>query len=139
MIVSPALHIDIEDEARPIARTDLTIHEIEGEAILFDPRTQDTHRFNATAWLMFRTLDGIRTVKEIATLLTEQYDVTYHTARTRTREFCILLDSLGLLQDQHMPAWPVSGNAEALGETEAAFDNADSQPGSDRPAQGFEG
>lgn len=101
MIATPLLETGITDDARPEPRPDLRIHEIEGEALIFDPRTEDTHRLNSTAWFMFRTLDGIRTVQEIATLLTDHYDVNQQEAISRTREFCLLLDSLGLLGDRH--------------------------------------
>ncbi|MFQ5590148.1 MAG: PqqD family protein [Phycisphaerae bacterium] len=60
---------------RPARRTDVTVHELDGEALIYDPVTADTHRLNRTGLFIWQRCDGYHNVAEIARRLTEGYDV----------------------------------------------------------------
>jgi PqqD family protein of HPr-rel-A system len=61
--------------ACPQGRADLTLHELDDEALIFDPRTADTHRLNATAYEVWALCDGSRSEAEIAGELSERYAI----------------------------------------------------------------
>ena len=64
----------------PHHRTDLDIHELEDEAVLFDPATGDTHKLNATALHLWRQCDGCSTTRQIAEQLATRYQVDFEAA-----------------------------------------------------------
>ena len=51
---------------RPQVREDLTVVELDGEAVIYDEITTDIHHLNPTATILFSLLDGTATVKELA-------------------------------------------------------------------------
>jgi PqqD family protein of HPr-rel-A system len=61
---------------RPIGRRDLRVHELDGEGLIFDPVSCDTHRLNETALFIWRHCDGRHDAACIADRLTGAYDVT---------------------------------------------------------------
>jgi len=60
---------------RPLGRPDLTLHELDGEALIYDPTSAGTHRLNPTALFIWRKCDGTRDAAVIAEELAEVYDV----------------------------------------------------------------
>ncbi len=50
---------------RPRARRDVDLHDLDGEAILFDPVGGAVHRLNATARRLWNLCDGTRTVDDL--------------------------------------------------------------------------
>lgn len=60
---------------KPRKRTDLIVHEMDGEALVFDKMTADTHRLNATALFVWNACDGNKYVSNIANELSIAYDV----------------------------------------------------------------
>ncbi len=69
-----------EVPSRPVRRGDLTIHELDDEALIYDPATADTHRLNATALFIWQQCDGRRDARVIAERVVDAYDVTMDTA-----------------------------------------------------------
>jgi Coenzyme PQQ synthesis protein D (PqqD) len=57
--------VDRVDE-RPHVRADLTVVELDDEAVIYDERNGDLHRLNPTAALVFSLLDGSSTIGELA-------------------------------------------------------------------------
>lgn len=53
--------------ARPQVRPDLTIVELDGEAVVYDEETTDLHHLNPTATVVLGLCDGESTLKEIST------------------------------------------------------------------------
>jgi hypothetical protein len=51
---------------KPKVRADLSIIQIEGEAVVYDPVDVRLHHLNATAAVVFQLCDGTGTVKELA-------------------------------------------------------------------------
>lgn len=59
----------------PVRRSDLTVHVLDGEALMFDAVSGDTHRLNETALFIWRQCNGRRDASRVAARLTEVYDV----------------------------------------------------------------
>jgi len=53
-------------ERRPKLRTDLTVVELDGEAVVYDAESMDVHRFNPSATVILGLLDGSATLEELA-------------------------------------------------------------------------
>ena len=51
---------------RPKVRTELTVVELDGEAVVYDEESMDVHRFNPSATVILGLLDGRATVEELA-------------------------------------------------------------------------
>lgn len=60
----------MSEAPKPLARSaDLVIEELDGEVLVYDLRTHDAHRLNATAATVWRHCDGATSVDDIAALL----------------------------------------------------------------------
>ena len=84
---------------RPKRRDDLVVRELDGEALIYDPRTADTHRLNATAWTIWRCCDGRHDLEAIARALTARYEVDEAAARRHAALFLARLAERGLLDE----------------------------------------
>jgi hypothetical protein len=60
---------------KPRARSDLDIAEIDGEAVVYDPRSRDLHYLNYSAALVFGFCDGTVTTEEIAAGIADAYEM----------------------------------------------------------------
>jgi PqqD family protein of HPr-rel-A system len=54
----------------------LVVHEVEGEGLVFDPRSGDTHRLNETAWFIWGRCNGHKTALDMARIVSEVYAVS---------------------------------------------------------------
>ena len=61
--------------AKLLHRTDIPIHELDDEALIYDPAAANTHRLNPTAFFIWQHCDGTSDAAVIAEGLTEVYDV----------------------------------------------------------------
>ncbi len=66
----------------PTQRADLTVHELDGEALVYDALTADTHRLNETALFIWRACDGRHDAGSLAARVSETYDVPAPEARS---------------------------------------------------------
>jgi len=77
--------------AKPRVREDLAVVEIDGEAVVYDERTNDIHHLNPTAAIVFSLCDGSATVKEfsadIASAFNAPLDEVDRQVRALVREF----------------------------------------------------
>lgn len=85
------------DEERPLHRDGLVMHELDGEALMFDPVSSDTHRLNETALFIWRRCDGEHPVRCIAEELAAGYDVTIEEALQHVNQLLADLGDQGLL------------------------------------------
>lgn len=69
----PAANIGVIRQRR---RSDLLIHELDGEALLYDAVRADTHRLNETAYFIWQCCDGRLSADDITHELAERYDVS---------------------------------------------------------------
>jgi len=84
-------------ECRAIRRQDLRVHELDGEALIFDPLSNDTHRLNETALFIWHHCDGQQDATSIANRLADQYDVTPQDALEHVQHALKDLEALGLI------------------------------------------
>ena len=77
------------------------MHELDGEALLYDPITADTHRLNSTAYFIWSQCDGRHDVGSIARRLTEQYDVAPGSACENVERTLRELRELNLFVPSH--------------------------------------
>ena len=56
------------------ARKDLTLKEVGGDLVLYDPANQDVHVLNASAARVFQLCDGSHAPEDIAKALVESFD-----------------------------------------------------------------
>ena len=60
---------------KPKVRDDLTVVELDGEAVIYDERTADLHHLNPTATIVFGLCDGTATMPRIAEEISEAFGV----------------------------------------------------------------
>jgi PqqD family protein of HPr-rel-A system len=60
---------------KPKVRDDLTVVELDGEAVIYDEQTADLHHLNPTATIVFGLCDGTATMAQIATDISEAFGV----------------------------------------------------------------
>ena len=66
--------------ARLIRRADLTVHELDGEALVYDGESGNTHRLNSTARWIWEHCDGRYNTRQIADRLVVWYEVPIESA-----------------------------------------------------------
>ena len=81
----------------PARRADLNESELDGEGLLYDEGTGQTHRLNQTALAVWRLCDGQRTTREIAEALTDIYEVEFDRALDHVEQILVRLAEAGLL------------------------------------------
>jgi PqqD family protein of HPr-rel-A system len=82
---------------RPRIRRDLTVVELDGEAVIYDERSGELHHLNPTATLIFGFLDGTVTVRELASDVADAFGVPQDEIETQIRELIRRFRKLGLL------------------------------------------
>lgn len=82
---------------KPRRRDDLAVVELEGEALIYDESNDNLHHLNPTATLIFNLFDGSTTIKDLATLLGEQFEISSDEAEAEIRRLTKELRMAGLL------------------------------------------
>jgi len=93
-------------ETPPIRRSDLVVHELDGEALIYDAKTADTHRLNGTAFFIWQCCAGRDSPTKIADQLAECYDVRPNAALNHVRRMIDELCQKGLLETDGVEALP---------------------------------
>ncbi|UCG15568.1 MAG: HPr-rel-A system PqqD family peptide chaperone [Phycisphaerales bacterium] len=83
-------------ERTPTRSKNLIVHELDDEALIYDPETGDTHRLNQTALFIWRRCDGLTDPAQIGEALAETYDVSAADAMNQVRRMIAEFDQLGL-------------------------------------------
>ena len=81
----------------PAHRKDLIVHELDGEAVVYDPLTANTHRLNSTALEIWRQCDGNHRAADIAARLTELFEVSLSESQKHVDRMIRELESLHML------------------------------------------
>jgi PqqD family protein of HPr-rel-A system len=84
-------------DERPRIRDDLTVVELDGEAVIYDEVNGDFHRLNPTATLVFSLLDGSVTLEELARDLAKAYAMKDEDVIAQVRELASQLAASHLL------------------------------------------
>ena len=87
----------------PRRREDLIAEVIDGDLLLFDPVTANTHHLNETAHAIWRMCDGTRTVADIADALCGPFDVERDAALRSAGDLLQKLAAQGLLAEDGTP------------------------------------
>ena len=82
----------------PRTRADLTVVELDGEAVIFDERAQTLHHLNPTATLVFTLLDGTASVDELAADIAEGAALPIDDVRTQMNDLVHTFTEAGLLE-----------------------------------------
>ena len=93
-------------DATPLRRDDLTVEELDGEAILYDPRYGAIHRFNAMTFFVWDLCDGSNTPADIAQRLTKLCEVEPDEALNSVQRVIAELSILELVEGA--PVEPIS-------------------------------
>ncbi|HID95241.1 MAG TPA: radical SAM protein [Candidatus Latescibacteria bacterium] len=88
----------IEHPDKPLKRGDLVFRELEGEGILFDPKTGSMHSLTKTALLIWNLCDGRHSLKQIADHILERFEAEPDQVRGDVKETVGRFQQLGLLQ-----------------------------------------
>ena len=80
--------------------------ELDGEAILLDPREGCSYNLNRVGTFIWKLLDGTRTIEGIAAALCEAYEVDYPQALRDVEQLVNELRSQKLLSESIAPAHP---------------------------------
>ena len=84
-------------EERPQTRADLTVVELDGEAVIYDEINGDLHRLNPTATLVFSLLDGSATLEDLARDIADAYGMPLDEVIVQVRELAEQLAASHLL------------------------------------------
>jgi hypothetical protein len=60
---------------KPRVRDDLTVVELDGEAVIYDEGRGDLHHLNPTATVVFGLCDGTSTIPQMSSDISEAFDV----------------------------------------------------------------
>lgn len=89
--------------SHPRRREDLIAEVIDGDLLLFDPVTANTHHLNETAHAIWRMCDGTRTVADMADALCGPFDVERDAALRSAGDLLQKLAAQGLLVEVGTP------------------------------------
>lgn len=76
---------------------EIVSQEVDGEAVLVDPKQGMVRVLNAAGALIWDQIDGRRTVADLAAALTDEYAIETARAQTDTLDFCTSLIERGAL------------------------------------------
>jgi PqqD family protein of HPr-rel-A system len=82
---------------RPKLRDDLTVVELDREAVIYDDRTGELHHLNGTATLVAQLCDGTATIKELTTDISSAFGVPGDEIESQVRTLLRRLRRAGLL------------------------------------------
>ena len=91
-------HTSVPATFRPVRRDDVRIQVLDGEALIFDATTADTHRLNKTACTIWHLCDGDRDLHAIADEISCVYEVDAATALVHIQGFVEVMQEHDLLQ-----------------------------------------
>ena len=85
---------------KPRMRDDLTVVELDGEAVMYDDRSGELHHLNATATLVAELCDGTATIKELSADISGAFGVPHVEVERQVRTLLRSLRRTGLLAGQ---------------------------------------
>jgi hypothetical protein len=106
---------------KPRVRGDVTVCELDGEAVVYDPVDGLLHYLNHSAALVLDLCDGTATMRHMAEAISDVYEVPVADVEPRVRSGVRNLRKLGLLeQAAHRSASPSENGSRAVPETAEA-------------------
>lgn len=83
---------------RPRARSDLTVVELDGEAVVYDDRNGNLHHLNPTATIVFSLCDGTATAGELSLEIAEAFGQPAAEVEAQVRRLLRRLRREGMLE-----------------------------------------
>ena len=83
---------------KPKVRDDLTVVELDGEAVIYDEETGELHHLNPSATIVFGLCDGTQTSEELSGEISAAFDLPVDETTAQVRELVAQLGDVGLLQ-----------------------------------------
>lgn len=83
---------------RPTARADLTIIELDGEAVVYDDTTGELHHLNPSASIVMSLCDGTLTVADMADAISDALAVPVDDLAVHVRGAVERLSEAGLIR-----------------------------------------
>jgi PqqD family protein of HPr-rel-A system len=87
---------------KPKAREDLTVVELDGEAVIYDEVGGDLHHLNSSATIIFALCDGTQTVKQMSAEIAEVFSLASQDVEAQVRTVVRDLRSAGLLDEERL-------------------------------------
>jgi PqqD family protein of HPr-rel-A system len=87
---------------KPKAREDLTVVELDGEAVIYDEVGGDLHQLNSSATIIFALCDGTQTVKQMSVEIAEVFSLASQDVEAQVRTVVRDLRSAGLLEEERL-------------------------------------
>lgn len=83
---------------KPKVRDDLTVVELDGEAVIYDEKTTELHHLNPTATIVFGLCDGTATMRDMATDISGVFGVPAPDVEAQVRTLIRQLRKVDLLE-----------------------------------------
>lgn len=87
---------------KPKAREDLTVVELDGEAVIYDEVDGDLHHLNSSATIIFALCDGTQTVKQMSAEIADLFSIAPQAVEPQVRTVVRDLRSAGLLDEERL-------------------------------------
>jgi PqqD family protein of HPr-rel-A system len=87
---------------RPRARQELSVIELDGEAVVYDRETGNLHHLNPTATVVFSLCDGTSTARQLCVDLAEVYGMPAQELEPQVRRLLRQLKASGLIETNGM-------------------------------------
>jgi len=87
---------------KPKAREDLTVVELDGEAVIYDEVGGDLHHLNSSATIIFALCDGTETVKQMSAEIADALSIPPQEVEPQVRTVVRDLRSAGLLDEERL-------------------------------------
>jgi hypothetical protein len=88
---------------KPCVRDDLTVVELDGEAVIYDEDRGDLHRMNPTATIVFGLCDGTSTIPQMSSDISEAFGVAPDEVERQVRSLIRAFRKAGLLEPAARP------------------------------------
>ena len=83
----------------PLRRPDIELHELDGEAVVFDARSGAVHRFSAATLFVWDACDGARDVDSMARALSDNFGIDRVEGAALTKKVIFSLSERSLLPE----------------------------------------
>ena len=84
---------------KPKVRSDLTVVELEGEAVIYDDLVRQVHYLNRTATIVFNLCDGSSTIKELAGDIADAFSLQPDEVESQVRTLIRSFREAGFLDE----------------------------------------
>jgi vesicle coat complex subunit len=97
---------------KPKVRSDLTVVELEGEAVIYDDQTRQVHYLNQTATIVLNLFDGSSTIKEISGDIADAFSLRQDEVERQVRTLLRSFREAGFMEgSRSRPASSQVGNS----------------------------